>query len=80
MVQARKVIARARTFLKTVRHFFPELPCWLDQLPNTRFEPMVEHHRRFLCWWGLLLFGLGLGIRRSADNDLRDLNVSSVTT
>ena len=34
---------------------------------------MVKYHRRFLCWWGLLLFGLGLGSRRSADNDLRDL-------
>ena len=34
---------------------------------------MVEYDRRFLCWWGLLLFGLGLGSRRSADNDLRDL-------
>ena len=34
---------------------------------------MVEYHRRFLCWWGLLLFGLGLGSRRSADNDLCDL-------
>lgn len=33
---------------------------------------MVEYNRRFLCWWGLLLFGLGLGSRRSADNDLRD--------
>ncbi len=34
---------------------------------------MVNYHQRFLCWWGLLLFGLGLGSRRSADNDLRDL-------
>jgi hypothetical protein len=34
---------------------------------------MVRYHRRFLCFWGLLLFGLGLGSRRSADNDLRDL-------
>ena len=34
---------------------------------------MVQYDRRFLCWWGLLLFGLGLGSRRSADNDLRDL-------
>ena len=33
---------------------------------------MVQYNRRFLCWWGLLLFGLGLGSRRSADNDLRD--------
>ena len=37
---------------------------------------MVEYHRRFLCWWGLLLFGLGLGSRRSADNDLRDLETA----
>jgi len=34
---------------------------------------MVQYHRRFLCWWGLLLFGLGLGSRRCADHDLRDL-------
>jgi len=69
----RKVVALARAFLKTVRHFFPDLPSWQDQLPDTRYEPMVQYHRRFLCWWGLLLFGLGLGSRRSADNDLRDL-------
>jgi hypothetical protein len=37
---------------------------------------MVRYHRRFLCWWGLLLFGLGLGSRRSADNDLRDLELA----
>lgn len=37
---------------------------------------MVEYHRRFLCWWGLLLFGLGLGSRRSADHDLRDLELA----
>ena len=37
---------------------------------------MIEYHRRFLCWWGLLLFGLGLGSRRSADNDLRDLELA----
>ncbi len=42
-------------------------------MPDTRFQPLVEYHRRFLCWWGLLLFGLGLGSRRSADSDLRDL-------
>ena len=52
------------------------MPDWLDRLPDTRFEPMVEYHRRFLCWWGLLLFGLGLGSRRSADNDLRDLELA----
>lgn len=61
-----------RILYKTVHHFFPQLPDWLDQLPDSRFQPMVEYHPRFLCWWGLLLFGLGLGSRRSADNDLRD--------
>lgn len=39
---------------------------------------MVQYHRRFLCWWGLLLFGLGLGSRRSADNDLRDLECATL--
>jgi hypothetical protein len=65
-----------RTFIKTVRHFFPNLPDWQDQLPDTRFQPMVEYDARFLCWWGLLLFGLGLGSRRSADSDLRDLELA----
>jgi hypothetical protein len=37
---------------------------------------MVEYDRRFLTWWGLLLFGLGLGSRRSADSDLRDLELA----
>ena len=75
---AGKVIALARTFLRTVRHFFPELPSWLDRLPDTRYQPLVDYHRRFLCWWGLLLFGLGLGSRRSADNDLRDLECATL--
>jgi hypothetical protein len=68
----------ARTFLRTVRHFFPELPSWLDRLPDTRYQPLVDYHRRFLCWWGLLLFGLGLGSRRSADHDLRDLECATL--
>ncbi len=65
-----------RVFLRTVRHFFPQLSQWLDQLPDTRFQPLVDYHRRFLCWWGLMLFGLELGSRRSADNDLRDLELA----
>ena len=69
----RKVIALVALFLKTVRHFFPNLPGWIDGLPDSRFQAMVTYHPRFLCWWGLLLFGLGLGSRRSADHDLRDL-------
>lgn len=45
----------------------------MDQMPDTRFDPMVDYHRRFLCWWGVLLFGPGLGSRRSADNDMREM-------
>ena len=30
------------------------------------------YHQRFLAWWGILIFGLGLGSRRAADQDLRD--------
>jgi hypothetical protein len=41
--------------------------------PDTGYQPLADNHRRFLCWWGWLLFGLGLGSRRFADNDLRDL-------
>jgi len=55
-----------------VRHFWPELGRWLDALPDTRFAPFVEYDRRFLVWWGLLLFCCKLGSRRQLDFDLRD--------
>jgi hypothetical protein len=70
---AGKVVALGQTFLKTVRHFFPEFSAWLDQLPDTRYVPLIEYDQRFLAWWGILLFSLGLGSRRAADQDLRDL-------
>ncbi len=35
---------------------------------------MVTYPSRFLCWWGLLLFGLKLGSRRQLDFQLRDHN------
>lgn len=41
-------------------------------MPDTRYVPLIEYHQRFLAWWGILLFGLGLGSRRAADQDLRD--------
>src|SRR5260370_13472844 len=59
--------------LKAARLFSRESPGGRNHRPDPPCEPRVEYHRRFLCWWGLLLFGLGLGSRRSADNDLRDL-------
>ena len=34
--------------------------------------PFIEYHKRFLVWWGLLLFCCKLGSRRQLDFDLRD--------
>ena len=41
-------------------------------MPDSRFEPFIDYHKRFLIWWGLLLFILKLGSRRQLDFDLRD--------
>ena len=47
-------------------------PPWLEALPETRFEPRIVYHRRFLVWWGLLLFLCKLGRLRQLDAELRD--------
>lgn len=57
--------------MKTIRHFWPGFNEKLNQLPDTRFAPFVEYHKKFLAWWGLLLFCLKLGSRRQLDFDLR---------
>src|SRR5437773_1148019 len=62
-----KVLELGRLFVKTVRHFWPQFNDWLETLPDTRFVPMVEYDRRFLLWWGLLLFCFKLGSRRRLD-------------
>lgn len=64
-----------QAFIKTLRHFWPKLNDWADELPDTRFQPMIEYDTRFLLWWGLLLFGLKLGSRRQLDFQLRDLEL-----
>lgn len=56
---------------RTVRHFWPEFPNWLDALPDTRFQPIVVYHRRFLVWWGMMLFLTQLRSRRQLDFNLR---------
>jgi hypothetical protein len=56
--------------VQTVRHFFPELNAWLDAIPDPRFQPFVEYHKRFLWWWGLSLFLFKLGSRRQLDYQL----------
>jgi hypothetical protein len=58
--------------VQTVRHFFPELPKWLGEMPDSRFKPFITYVKPFLFWWGLLLFVLKLGSRRQLDFDLRD--------
>jgi hypothetical protein len=53
-----------------VRHFFPELNAWIDQIPDPRFPPLVVYDKRFLVWWGLSLFLCELGSRRQLDYQL----------
>ena len=44
-------------------------------VPDTRCQPLVQYHRRFLLWLALLVFTLRLGSRRQIDSDLRDLEL-----
>jgi hypothetical protein len=46
VAQAGKVVALGATFLKTVRHFFPEFSAWLNQLPDTRY--FVRQHEQLI--------------------------------
>lgn len=50
-----------------MRHFFPELNAWIDQIDDPRFPPLVVYHKRFLIWWGLSLFLCKLSSRRQLD-------------
>jgi len=68
-----KVLAVGQALAQTVRHFWPDFPSWLDDLPDTRFQPYCTYSRRFLVWWGLLLFACKLGRTRELDYQLRDL-------
>jgi hypothetical protein len=55
---------------RTVRHFFPELSTWIDQINDPRFPPLVIYHKRFLIWWGLSWFLGKLSSRRQLDYQL----------
>lgn len=46
---------------------------WMDQAPDTRFMPFIDYDKKFLFWWGVLLFCCKLGSRRQLDYDLRDM-------
>jgi len=56
--------------VQTVRQFFPELNEWLDLLPDTRDQEVIEYDRRFLAWWGIALYLFQLGARRQLDFEL----------
>lgn len=57
--------------LQTLRHYWPDWPEKLEEMPDSRFQPFVTYHKRFLFWWGELLFLLALASRRQPDADLR---------
>ena len=56
--------------MQTIRHFFPELNTWLDDLPDSRDQDCITYERRFLAWWGIALYLFQLGSRRQLDFDL----------
>lgn len=58
--------------MKTVRHFWPGFNAQLNHLPDTRYAPFIRYDKKFLAWWGLLLFCFKLGSRRQLDYELRD--------
>ncbi len=55
---------------KTVRHFLPQFNAWIDAINDPRFLPFVTYNKRFLVWWGLMLFVAKLKSRRQLDYQL----------
>ena len=53
--------------MRTVRHFFPDLEAWINDLDDPRCQPQVVYDKRFLLWLGILLFVCKLGSRRQLD-------------
>jgi hypothetical protein len=64
------VLDLGNAFVRTVRHFWPDLNDWLDCIPDPRFAPRVIYDRRFLVWWGLCLYLFPLRARRQLDFEL----------
>jgi hypothetical protein len=60
----------AQAFAQTVRHFFPQLNDWLEELPDSRDPQAIVYETRFLAWWGLWLYLAQLGSRRQLDFQL----------
>lgn len=65
--------------MRTIRHHWPELNGWLDEIPDSRFQPYVIYDKRFLVWWGLMLYLFQLAARRQLDFEL-DCRDSEILT
>jgi hypothetical protein len=63
-------------FARTVRHFFPDFNDWLDKAPDPRRQDRIIYHRRFLFWYGVLLFVGKLSSRRQLDYKYRETGTS----
>lgn len=70
--QGGKTVGYGIIVAKSIRHFWPSLSVWLKDLADTRMQELVIYDRRFLLWWGILIFLLRLGSRRQLDYQLRD--------
>jgi hypothetical protein len=58
--------------VQTIRHFLPELNDWIDEIEDPRFPPLIIYSKRFMVWWGLMLFLPKLSSRRQLDFQLSD--------
>ncbi len=65
--------------MRTIRHFWPGLNDWLDEIPDPRFQPRVIYDKRFLVWWGMCLYLFQLNARRQLDFEL-DCRDSEILT
>src|SRR5438552_506172 len=70
--QGRPSLSVGPALARTVRHFFPRFNDWLDDAPDPRCQQRVVYHRRFLLWYGILLFVGKLGSRRQLDFKYRE--------
>jgi hypothetical protein len=57
---------------QTIRHFLPDLNDWIDEIKDPRYPSFITYSKRFLVWWGLMLFLLKLSSRRQSDFQLSD--------
>jgi hypothetical protein len=62
-----------------MRHHWPELNDWLEQIPDSRFQPYITYDKRFLVGWGLALYLFQLAARRQLDFEL-DCRDSEILT